>query len=424
MHVCKKLLSYYKIKMSDISRLLDNIEDKIEQIGRVLASVPIRGPMRNPMHSPIHAPMNRSIHVPINNKEYKQFIIFDKTRNIFRMFDNELYTRITKYSLFNNIVGSNKSKNNEISYQIIINELNKSITNLTNYNIQTIMAIDKDSTEINFYSNSIVDVKPNYILYLITVDAPIRLHLSMKSYIQLESEYLYTQTNSDTRDLKKVYDIIGNQYNLICVRGDGNCYYRAVLYNLLISILYSDYGKEDKILYINIIKQRYLKNQKIQLFFDFLLQNIINYNFVKYIDLLTQYIEIDEEIVKLSRKLIIKYLDTLNKDVSELVNIGYTSYNNGKRQYINEQIKNGRCAEGPIVNSGIFEKYLGCSESYIVLIDSNQPIGYKCTIIYNDNRKYNHILPSSHILLKPGHFDALYKIRGRIIMNEFSYTEN
>ena len=181
--------------MSDISQLLDNIEEKIDKIDKLLR--PIRTKISNN-------------HKDLNKME--NWIVFHRNNKFF------LTIQISN------------SYDTEDIYDIKLDKQNINILNKSNKLIKNnlvLIYIIKNTND--FFDESIKHI--NNIIYpmLCIYDTlPISIHYNFKKYIEIYPR-IFKDENINNKLL--IY-----YNNIINVRGNGACFYRAVLYSLFISL--------------------------------------------------------------------------------------------------------------------------------------------------------------------------------------------
>lgn len=188
--------------MSDISRLLDKIEDKIENIDKLLR--PIRTKMSN------------------KNKDLEEMLN---------------WLRNGKNNVFITIQNSNSYDTEDI-YNIKFDKKNINILNKSNTLVtqNLLLAYIIENTN-NFFNKFIIQSLKNSITHpklciYQSLTIPISIHYNFETYIQ-ENILIFSDTNKNQK-LLSLYK------NIINVRGNGACFYRAVLYSLFISLYQHD----------------------------------------------------------------------------------------------------------------------------------------------------------------------------------------
>lgn len=420
MHVCKKLLSYYKIKMSDISRLLDNIEDKIEQIGRVLASVPVR--------TPIHAPIQSLFFIKNTLKEMKDWLNIDTSellviliqkytntpKNLSNLskIDNFLKTKkikclksvyIFQLKTFNNISLLDGNRKNKIlsNYNLIGDNY---IRELSENDKNNIYIVDINSNNI-FNENQLIiqnllAIKQNQILYNIHQSSPIKLHFSIEKYMSDDPRRF-----GENIKFKQLFNTI------IKVNGDGECFYRSVLYSLFISIFMHN-DKNYAVRCINQLKI-FFYHKIFNDFFDKFI--IIIQNNLSYIIFLLLYSVYDLLFIIQCRKNILEII-SINNNFN--LGGGITLIQQVKEYDIENSIssfeglsKLGTFANGIIIN--LLPFILGCKSSCLVCV-----INTMYTPTYNDFNNFKGIqnkfipennikLPNINLIYSTIHYDVL-----------------
>ena len=327
--------------MSNITELLDKIETKIKVINSLLSN-------------------NKFITIYLYNNYNLITLNIDKNElDIIQI--KKKYSGNEKYKL--------KNYNNKDDNNIFI--CNKYINKLI----------------INDSINNIRNIKYNDIIYVITAQCRIKSHYTLNNFIK--TDYYKTRVKSRDiidNDFKKLH----NKFKyIIIVDGDGKCYYRCVLYNLLISIFYLDIPNNES--YIESIRKLliFFKNHE---FFNKILQS--NGQPIPYIDFLILYSKYDDELIHICKENIVKKMN----DIKELIK---DSFNTSFDNYLNNLMLNSTYAKEPILQWGILPGLLGCSESFTYTKNLK-------TCTYHQNIKYeNNTFPPINIILIGIHYHIL-----------------
>ena len=203
-----------------------------------------------------------------------------------------------------------------------------------------------------------------------------------------------------------------DKYNMIQVRGDGNCYYRSMFYSLLIEILCSSNSTEIKI--ASLIELRNIFGENIKKFFNKLIEKLQKTGQINYFYLLKEYNIIDKEFVQIARLLTITTFtnsikpETISKgglNYSTILNSTGTNY----KKYVNEQSKDGKCAESLVVELNIFANILKSKKTFLYFLNVNNDKEELSPVNNIESFEHN-ILPNNYIILKGGsHFDAFVR---------------
>jgi len=222
---------------------------------------------------------------------------------------------------------------------------------------------------------------------------------------------------------KNIYDLLNDKYFcIIQVRGDGNCYYRSVIYSLLYSILFQSNDNEKILYYLlelnNIFNQyndrtEFKNNEDLNIFFNTLIDIYTNANnSIDYINFMKLYFKYDLSIVKKTRILLAYYiLDNLDTEIEGLIiserimheylnkNIKFKDTNTFIHDYI---LKMGVDAQGFFLIPQILQhKCLKTKFSVTFFFDQK---GNNTVYINYDNTQ---IFPPINIFIIPGHYDIL-----------------
>ena len=223
----------------------------------------------------------------------------------------------------------------------------------------------------------------NDIIYTYSNSAIIYIYQNIDELIEADKYSKQIKQNYES-----IRHIIKGRIN---VKGDGNCYYRAVLYSVFITILF---GKNKNIQYIKYIKSKF----KEDVFIDFFnsLENI------NYIDFMKLYMTYDMIFIEKCKRLMLEYI---KENIKYFINVYDERFENSSLLEFSKEIndilmKRNECIQGIISGSHILPFLLGCKESTIYIMYSNQPIYQE----HGVNKISHNTLPNVHILLNPGHY--------------------
>ena len=267
--------------------------------------------------------------------------------------------------------------------KIILFNVKESVNNNELNKISKLMSVIYDLEYKNFYLYDI-NTKLNKSYQIINQNKILFIYSSNLSIKYLEN------TN------------ILNYKGIIDVKGDGNCYFRAIFGSLLISILYFENNYEQQMLYIDFLNT--ISNNKLQSFFNKLFIDNKSISYIDFVILLSIY---DVEIIKFLRDFLIlkikeiyqsKKTFYLNKNNS-LSLLDYISSQLNKHitldQYLNENFgykeQNATYMEGAFVISGLLSFFLYFFSNVVTLFEKKYINNY-----LNSNNKIN-MLPGTNI---------------------------
>jgi hypothetical protein len=256
-----------------------------------------------------------------------------------------------------------------------------------------------DNPQLEFNDNELIN---NCKLFIDTHTTPIHVQTSLNKLYETRFK---SRFNNCITELKKIYK------GYIDVGGDGDCYYRSVIYSLLITILFNDlYTIRNKILYINKLIEIFdVRNySKMNTFLNFIKNNIN----ISYIDFLENYINKDIDIILDVRKLLANNISLLSDDEKNTVISNYTVQKGiSKMNNIKNSIKtHGEYAEGSIIQIGLLCKCLHL-KGFVLTKCNNDILDIKI------KRFHKLILPIIHIIDVGEHYGILIPINNDININ-------
>jgi hypothetical protein len=231
------------------------------------------------------------------------------------------------------------------------------------------------------------------------------------------------QTQQTLEESKKYYNKIIN------VKGDGNCYYRAVFGSLLYSILYqSDMESRQK--YLDHLIKIFKNFHEMVSFLEMLKNSNNTYDYDVFSIIFRDY---DIMIIRTLRTFLynniinlykknnefksrtdISLLDTRYEGNAELFyyNVIYTIYDDNK----------GECAEGYFVEIGLLPRLIGSKSQIIIILGSKNTNRY--TYSAKINKFKNNKLPPINIVYIPGHYQIIIPINLDIIIKYTNSLQN
>ncbi len=305
-----------------------------------------------------------------------------------------------------NGINFNCLNNNTYKYiiQHINNNLNKNGKYIKRNTLFTNLYNDINNIILKYEKININVLGFNYIdkqLILYIQESNIRQISTLSSYYNDE---LINQINN-------LFD------KVIISRGDGNCYYRSIIFSLLYNILFgiryidtiTDNEKQNQIIdNLNILKNIF-NISNLNNFFDILIYKNIK---ISYLDFLCLYITIDRSIIEVSRRLladyILKNIDTISNGgltYNQLIMIGTDDKNkkNTIQKYIDNIIKMDVDAEGFHLELGILPIHCLNSKLNVIVLRNNIVDSFTILTPNNNNNK----LPSTNIIITPGHYNII-----------------
>jgi hypothetical protein len=319
---------------------------------------------------------NKNHNIKINNstitmnKDYLgnnnlQLITVKENREGYKMIKTNLNIRNINNSEIKNFIDSFRSNN-----IFLVND---------QYHI-----FRNNELELEFNDNNIEN---NGSIFIGTTNCPIRPQLSLDKLNER------IEKNNCISELKKVYK------GYIDVFGDGNCYYRSVIYSLLTTILFSNYYDNDlKRDFIKILMDIFPKKEynKMFNFLDSIHRNIDN---LSYIDFLEKFTNNDSFIISSVRVLLANNITMLNKD--QIITLKFNFNTNNLNEIKKKILTNREYAESSIIETGLLCECLQSSGYNIIECQNNDTLDIK------EVRFINNFLPSINLIHIGEHYGIL-----------------
>jgi len=279
------------------------------------------------------------------------------------------------------------------------------------YEKQSISVESFFTNNINSTKNINIELKENLIIYITNKES----RISTFNSIEIQKDL-----NKFSKTIQNSYNSLNNDYTgVIIVKGEGACYYRSIIYNLLILILYlGDSPIELRIKWIKHLINVF-QNRDITIF----LESLINRNgsIMPYIEFMIIYTQYDILIITICKKLLIDFI-IKNKDkrIEEQIKNTRGIESLTIKDYIIQGTNEGNvkkyCKEiieplnepihGPAADIGLLPIMLGCYDSTTILILPTKQLSIiKTAHKFYGNSNEEFYLPSPCIQLKPGHYD-------------------
>lgn len=267
-----------------------------------------------------------------------ELITVKKNREGYKMIKTNLNIKNISNSEIENFIGSFRSNNIDLvndQYHIFRNNNNK----------------------LEFDDNNIENKGS---IFIGTEDCPIRPQLSLDKLNER------IEKNNCISELKKVYE------GYIDVFGDGDCYYRSVIYSLLTTILFSNnYNNDTKIYFIGILIDIFPENHYENMF-KFLVSIQKNINKLSYINFLENFTNNDSYIIKSLRKIVANNILFLNEQQINVVKDNFSETNLNKIK--NKILTNKSFAESSIIETGLLCMCLQSSGYNIIKCQNNDTL--------------------------------------------------
>jgi ubiquitin thioesterase protein OTUB1 len=246
---------------------------------------------------------------------------------------------------------------------------------------------------------------------------------AISAKLLLENIALQEKCNESLRN--KVYDLSNSYEGFRKIRGDGNCYYRAIIFGILEAIIISQ-DREAFGYLRNILKKVVYAEKDLSYVHSDLLHTLAEAQMgtswqtiaALEADFLDNNTRIDEGFVRACKKLTAAALME-NQDVTmnglTLRDAVLATYYDVRdmtgfcREYV---LKMGVCAEGSHIDLGLLPRVLGC-ECHLVILSREEHVN---VITLQTNTVQGKRLAELHLLFRPGHYDLLYR-RGKANMD-------
>lgn len=277
-----------------------------------------------------------------------------------------------------------------ILYWCIINTSNLYINS---FNIHKYDGTMKNTSKFNYILNSII--------YIDASTSFIHCPITFERYNEMNPKNIAFKVTTKLTDYK----------GIIGIRGDGRCYYRAIIVSLLTSILYDQqYNKEQKNYYILKLIKVFNEYPKV---IEFLRKLLIETDVLHFIYFIKEYTPYNNDIIEALKDILIKYLAnnldvkikgeyTIREQISLFLYLVANKPINFEMFCSVQILDNNEYAEGFYVNQGILPKCLLCNKSnlYMKIITGYTNIDQSFNTIQEND------LPTIHIVFVPGHYDV------------------